>query len=155
MSTELAPDGFVWCGKKGDLSLYLTHIVVDGNDDAALYIRNENRKVDSVNPLTGHAQSGCPAYIVPFRDFWLFRPEDTDRGRHHTLGEMVGRLANASEALYGMDVPMYRNRIHDAILEFCDDVKNHRPPKELTREQWLGQMARNGLTIKVNGERIN
>jgi hypothetical protein len=152
---QLAPDGFVWCGKKGDLTLYLTHIVRDGNDDAALYIRNENRKVDSTHPMTGQAMTGCPAYLVPFRDFWIFRPEDTDRGRHHTIGDMVARLDNASEALYGMVAPAYRHRIHDAILEFCSDVKNMKPPKEMTREQWLGEMARNGLSIKINGERVN
>ena len=102
MSMRLAPDGFVWCGKKRDLTLYLTHIVVDGNDDAALYIRNENRKIDSPDPVTGQMKTGCPAYLVPFRDFWIFRPEDRDRGRHHKLADMVGRLANASAALYGI-----------------------------------------------------
>lgn len=155
MSRQLAPDGFVWCGKKGDLTLYLTHIRTDGDDDSALYIRNENRKVDSTNPITGQSQTGCPAYLVPFRDFWLFRPEDKDRGRHHKLQDMLSRLSNASEALYGLDVPQYRHRIHDAILEFVDDVKNMRPPPELTREQWLSQMAACGLTVKINGKAVN
>lgn len=155
MSRELAPAGFAWCGKKRDLTLYLTHIRTDGDDDAALYIRNENRKVESPDPVTGEMKTGCPAYLVPFRDFWIFRPEDTDRGRHHTIGEMVGRLANASIALYGIDVPEYRNRVHDAILEFCDDVKNLAPPPELTREQWLAHLASNGVVLKINGQQVN
>jgi hypothetical protein len=154
MSMQLAPAGFVWCGKKRDLTLYLTHIRRDNDDDAALYIRNENRSVDSPDPITGEMKKGCPAYLVPFRDFWLFRPEDNDRGRHHTIGDMVGRLANASAALYGLDIPEYRNRIHDAILEFADDVKNLAPPPELTREQWLGSMAKAGITLKINGQQV-
>ncbi|HGM6050866.1 TPA: hypothetical protein ACKP5I_000949 [Stenotrophomonas maltophilia] len=152
---ELAPDGFVWCGKKGDLTLYLTHIVRDSDDDAALYIRNENRRVEGINPVTGMIAYGSPAYVVPFRDFWIFRPEDKDRGRHHHIGDMVARLQNASVALYGLDVPAYRHRIHDAILEFCEDVKNLRPPAEQTREQWLGEMARMGIQIKINGQKVN
>lgn len=155
MSRELAPAGFVWCGKKGDLSLYLTHIRTDGDDDAALYIRNENRKVESPDALTGELKAGCPAYLVPFKDFWLFRPEDNDRGRHHHLGDMVGRLANASAALYGMDVPAYRNRIHDAILEFASDVKNLTPPVELPREQWLASMASAGISLRINGQAVS
>lgn len=155
MSMQLAPDGFVWCGKKGDLTLYLTHITRDGDDDAALYIRNENRSVATKHAVTGDHSTGCPAYVVPFRDFWMFRPEDKDRGRHHTVGDMVARLGNASEALYGLDIPAYRNRIHDAILDFCDDVKNLRPPEEKTREQWLAEMASYGLTVKVNGQKVN
>lgn len=152
---QLAPDGFVWCGRKADLTLYLTHIVKEGDEDAALYIRNENRRVDSPNPITGQAMTGCPAYLVPFRDFWIFRPEDRDRGRARTISDMVSRLANASVALYGLDIPAYRFRIHDAILEFADDVKNLRPPPQLTREQWLGEMKRQGLTLKINGEPVN
>lgn len=156
MSTQIAPDGFVWCGKKRDLTLYLTHIRVDNDDEPALYIRNENRRVDGIHPITGEWQAGSPAYLVPLRDFWIFRPEDKDRGRHHQVGEMTHRLDNASEALYGLRaVPEYRNRIHDAILEFADDVKNLRPPVELTREQWLAQMASSGITLKLNGQAVN
>lgn len=154
---SLAPAGFVWCGKKGDLSLYLTHVQLggEGSEDGALYIRNEKRKFDSPDPLTGEMKSGCPAYLVPFSDFWIFRPEDRDRGRFHKIEDMVARLANASVALYGLDIPEYRHRIHDAILEFADDVKNLAPPPELTREQWLEQMARAGLTLKINGQQVN
>lgn len=151
---QLAPDGFVWCGKKKDLTLYLTHIRVGDDDEPALYIRNENRKVDGLHPITGEQSAGSPAYIVPLRDFWIFRPEDKDRGRHHRLGDMIGRLANASAALYGMDVPTYRNRIHDCILEFADDVKDLKPPPELTFQQWAAQMAAAGITLKVNGQQV-
>ncbi|MGH8073647.1 MAG: hypothetical protein ACREO4_06190 [Lysobacter sp.] len=156
MSAQVAPAGFVWCGKKGDLSLYLTHVKLDGegSEDGALYIRNENRPVDTEDPVTGAPTKGCPAYLVPFGDFWIFRPEDTDRGRHHRLGDMVNRLANASVALYGLDVPEYRHRIHDAILEFADDVKNLAPPPELTREQWLAQMSAAGMSLKVDGKQV-
>lgn len=152
---QLAPDGFVWCGKKGDLTLYLTHIRVNDDDEPALYIRNENRKVDALHPVTGEWKPGCPAYLVPLRDFWIFRPEDSDRGGVHRLEDMVGRLANASAALYGMDVPQYRNRVHDTILEFVDDVKNMEPPKEISKAAWLGQMAAAGITLKVNGQAVN
>jgi hypothetical protein len=152
---QLAPDGFVWCGKKGDLTLYLTHIRANDDDEPALYIRNENRTVDAFHPVSGEAKPGCPAYLVPLRDFWIFRPEDNDRGGVHRLEDMVGRLSNASAALYGMDVPQYRNRVHDAILEFVDDVKNMEPPKELSKSAWLAQMAAAGITLKVNGQAVN
>lgn len=155
MSLQLAPEGFVWCGKKGDLMLYLTHITRDGDDDAALYIRNENRRIATEDPITGGPATGCPAYVVPFRDFWVFRPEDRDRGGMHRIEDMTSRLANAAAALYGIDAAPYRHRIHDAILEFCDDVKNLRPPEEKTREQWLAEMSRLGMTVKINGQAVN
>ncbi|MDR1076367.1 MAG: hypothetical protein LBL59_08765 [Xanthomonadaceae bacterium] len=151
----LAPAGFVWCGKKGDLTLYLTHIRVNNDDDAALYIRNENRSVPSTNPITGEAAEGHPVYLVPFRDFWMYRPEDRDRRGVQGIKAMNARLANAAIALYGLDVAAYRHRILDAILEFCDDVKNLRPPPELTKEKWLDRMAAEGLTIKINGQAVN
>lgn len=151
---QIAPDGFVWCGKKRDLSLYLTHIRAHNDDEPALYIRNEHRKVEGRNPVTGGVKDGCPAYIIPLRDFWIFRPEDKDLGRNHSNEEAVWRLGNAAQALYGMDAPEYRNKILDAVLDFADDVKNLAPPVELSREQWLGQMKRAGITLKVNGEEL-
>ena len=85
----------------------------------------------------------------------MFRPEDRDRGRHHHIGEMVACLTNASVALYGLDVPQYRFRIHDAILEFADDLKNLKPPPEMTREQWFEQLRRHGVAVKINGQKMN
>lgn len=152
---ELAPDGFVFCGRKGDLMLYLTHICVDGDEDAALYIRNPHRKVPTTNPITGEAADGCPAYLIPYRDFWVFRPDDRDRGKHHDYADMLARLDNAAQVLYGMVTPQYAYRIHDAILEFADDVKDLRPPNGVTKEAWLQQMADSGITLKVNGQAIN
>ncbi|MGH8081877.1 MAG: hypothetical protein ACREP7_14985 [Lysobacter sp.] len=151
----IAPPGFVYCGKKGDLTLYLTHVNIGTQgEDEALYIRNEQRSVDTQDPVTGEPTTGCPAYLVPFRDFWIFRPEDRDRGPHHHIDQMVGRLANASAALYGFDVAHYRFRIHDAILEFVDDVKNLKPPPELTREQWLAKVKAAGVKLKIDGREV-
>lgn len=155
VGTHLAPDGWAWLGKKRDLTLYLTTIKEDGNDDSALYIRNENRKVDSINPVNGQNMVGCPAVLIRLRDLWIFRPEDKDRGRHRSIAEMTHRLNNYCEMLYGIVVPAYVNRIHDCILEFVDDVKNMRPPPELTREQWLAGMAKAGVTLKINGQAVN
>jgi hypothetical protein len=151
-----APDGFVWCGKKGDLSLYLTRINQHQNDsgeDAALYIRNENRRVESKHPITGELTPGCPAFLLPFADFWKYRPEDRDLG-FERIEEQKRSLSNASIALYGLDAPEYRHRIHDAILEFADDVKNMKPPAEVPREQWLADMRRQGVVFKVNGQEV-
>lgn len=155
VGTHVAPAGYGWLGRKKDLTLYLATIKEDGYEQPMLYLRNEHRKVDSPDPFTGQMKSGCPAVGVRFSDFWLFRPEDKDRGRHRDIGEMVWKLNNYCEHLYGVVVPAYVNRIHDCILEFVDDVKNMRPPPELTREQWLEQMARAGVTLKVNGQVLN
>lgn len=155
VGTHLAPDGWAWLGKKRDLTLYLSTIQEEGNDQPLLYIRNENRKVDSTDPLTGQAMTGCPAVGVRFGDFWIFRPEDRDRGRNRDLAEMKWKLENYCEHLYGMVVPAYVNRIHDCILEFVDDVKNMRPPEGMSREQWLEGMARAGVTLKINGQAVN
>lgn len=152
---SIAPDGFVWCGKKGDLSLYLTHVVVDGDEDAALYIRNENRETESVNPITGEMQKGCPAFLVPMSGMWRYRPEDRDRGRFNKIEEMTHSLREASIQLYGLDVPQYRFRIHDAILEFVEDVKNLRPPPEKTFDQWSAELRNAGVILKLNGNEIN
>lgn len=140
-------EGFTWCGRKGDLTVYLTHVKFpeDHDEHGALYLRNEHRK---------DASGGCPAFLVPFRDFWSFRPEDRDRGRWNSYFEMERALANASVALYGFDVPEYRHRIHDAILEYADDVKNQRPPPGKTREEWERELDRHKVKMYVNGERI-
>lgn len=139
--------GFIECGRKGDLKVYLTHVKFpeDHDEHGALYIRNENRK----NEAGGH-----PAFLVTLRDLWMFRPEDRDRGRFNSYDEMAAELANASIALYGFDVREYRHRIHDAILEFADDVKNLKPPQGLTPEQWKRQLAAHGVQVRINGERV-
>jgi hypothetical protein len=152
---HLAPDGWAWLGKKRDLTLYLMTVKEDGHDQPALYIRNANRRVDSPDPVTGEMKPGSPGVIIRLSDFWIFRPEDTDRGRTRDIAEMVWKLNNYCEHLYGVVVPSYVNRIHDCILEFVDDVKNMRPPPELTREQWLAGMAKAGVTLKVNGQAVN
>lgn len=138
----------MWLGQKGDLTLYLTHLQWNPNEaeEPALYIRNEKRR---------HPDGGCNVFMMPLQDLWMFRPEDRDRGRHHDIGEMVACLTNASIALYGLDVPQYRFRIHDAILEFADDLKNLKPPPEMTREQWFDQLARHGVHVKINGQQMN
>lgn len=156
VDAQIAPDGFLPCGRKGDLALYLTHITMPGEQpDSALYIRNEHRKLDKLDPMTGQAVTGCPAYLLPLREFWKFRPEDRDRGSMHKIDDMVAALSQASVALYGLDVPQYRFRIHDAILEFADDVKNQRPPPGMTREEWLAGLALQGVTLKINGKAVN
>jgi len=139
--------GFTWCGRKGDLTIYLTHVQFpeDHEEHGALYIRNENRRTN---------EGGCPAFLLPFRDFWAFRPEDRDRGRWNGYVEMEGALANASIALYGFDVAEYRFRIHDAILEFAEDVKNLAPPPGKTAAEFEAELARYKLQLRVNGERI-
>ena len=142
-----APPGFTWCGSKGDLNIYLTHVQFpeDHDEHGALYLRNEKRRND---------QGGSPAFLVPLRDLWEFRPEDRERGTHHTYARMETMLANASVALYGFDVPEYRFRIHDALLDFADDVKNLAPPAQMTRAQWAAQLARHGVALKVDGQKV-
>lgn len=140
-------EGFTWCGRKGDLTVYLTHVQFpeDHDEHGALYIRNESRRTDG---------GGCPAFLVPFRDFWSFRPEDHDRGRFHSYDKMGAALSNASIALYGFDVPEYRHRIHDAILDYAEDVKNLRPPPEKSRDEWERDLERHRVKMYVNRERI-
>jgi hypothetical protein len=142
-----APPGFVWCGRKGDLQVYLTHVQFpeDHDEHGAIYIRNEHRKND---------EGGSPAFLLPLRDFWEFRPEDRDRGRFHSYANMQQELANASVALYGLDVPEYRYRIHDILMEFVDDVKNLKPPPMMTRAEWEAQLAKHRVKLVVDGQRI-
>ena len=140
-------EGFTRIGKKGDLTVYLTHVKFpeDHEEHGALYLRNEHRKVD---------EGGCPAFLLPFRDFWHFQPEDRDRGKFNSYHDMSAMLANASIALYGFDVPEYRHRIHDAILDYSDDVKNLAPPPGKTKEEFERELERHKVKLYVNGERI-
>lgn len=142
-----APPGYTWCGVKGDLDVYLTHVQFpeDHDEHGAIYLRNEKRHNDA---------GGCPAFLVTLRDLWEFRPEDRDRGAHHTYARMEEMLANASVALYGFDVPEYRFRIHDALLEFAEDVKNLAPPAQMTKEQWRAQLQRHGVGLKIGGDKV-
>lgn len=145
---ESAPEGFTLVGSKGDLSVYMTNIEFEGGEGAepALYIRNEHRRDATTN--------GCPVYMVLLQDLWIYRPEDRDRGRNHTYDEMRRRLANGCEALYGVVSNQGMFRIHDAILDFVDDLKNLKPPPEMTREQWKARLARHGVTLRINGEQV-
>lgn len=145
---KVAPPGFEWCGEKGDLTIYLTHVQFpeDHEEHGALYIRNEHRT---------NIEGGCPVFLVPLRDLWEFRPEDRDRGKNHRYDAMHEYLANASIALYGLDVPMHRHRIHDALLEFADDVKNLKPPAEIKSEDFRAMMERHGVVLRINGERVH
>lgn len=154
-TVAVAPAGFIWCGKKGDLTLYLTHIEIEGDEDAALYLRNENRRVEKLDPLTGEILAGCPAFLIPFKEMWRYRPEDRDRGPNHSYGDMRESLSTASVQLYGFDVPEYRHRIHDAILDFVNDAKNLRPPPGKSFEQWAQEMRQSGVVLKINGKEIN
>jgi hypothetical protein len=142
-----APPGYTWCGRKGDLTIYLTHVKFPGDHDehGALYLRNENRT---------SKDGGCPAFLVPLRDLWEFRPEDRDRGRFNSYFQMEQQLANACIALYGFDVPAYRHRIHDALLEFADDVKNLAPPPAMTQAEWIKQLQAHRVQLKVDGQRV-
>lgn len=142
----MAPEGFQWVGKKGDLNLYLTHIERErGEEESALYIRNEHRTND---------EGGHPVVLVPLCDLWHFRPEDRERGRHHSIDDMSLALGSYCVALYGLDVREYRHRIHDAILEFADDVKNQPPLPGKTQAEWDAELSRYNLKVSVNGERI-
>lgn len=142
-----ADPGFTWCGVKGDLTVYLTHVQFpeDHDEHGALYLRNENRINEN---------GGSPAFLVPLRDLWEFRPEDRDRGRFHTYARMEQMLENASVALYGLDVHEYKHRIHDALLEFADDVKNLKPPMQMTKDQWQAQLKRHGVQLKIAGQQV-
>lgn len=139
--------GFTWCGRKGDLTIYLTHVRFpeDHDEHAAMYIRNEHRQT----PEGGH-----PAFLLPFRDFWAFRPEDRDRGKFESYDTMRAELANASVALYGFDVPEYRHRIHDAILDFAADVKDLKPPPGKTAAEFQAELDRYNVQFRIDGERI-
>jgi hypothetical protein len=143
----MSQEPYIRVGKKGDLTVYLTHVQFpeDHDEHGAIYLRNENR----LNDAGGH-----PAFLLPLRDLWEFRPEDRDRGRFNTYFEMREHLANACIALYGVDVPAYRHRIHDALLEFADDVKNLPPPPQMTQAAWADQLKRYGVQLRVAGERV-
>lgn len=145
---ESAPEGFTSLGRKGDLDVYMTNIEFPGGEGAepALYIRNPHRK----DPTTG----GCPVYMVILQDLWHYRPEDRDRGRNHEYGELNGRLSNGCEALYGLVTNAGKFRILDAILEFVDDLKNLRPPPDMTREQYLNRLQAHGVTLKIDGVQV-
>lgn len=145
MVQAMPEDGFRRIGKKGDLTLYVTHVQFegDGAEHPALYLRNEARTVEG---------GGCPAALVPFRDFWTFRPEDRDRGRYHAYADMTAKLAGMAIALYGFDVPEYRYRIHDAILDFAQDVQHAAPRTEPSADELAEQRLRDKLVIRANGE---
>ena len=144
---KVAPPGFTWCGVKGDLDVYLTHVQFpeDHDEHGALYLRNEHRH---------NEQGGCPVYLVTLRELWEFRPEDRDRGPHHSYDAMQGYLGQASMQLYGEDNKANRQRIHDALMEYADDVKNLKPPAHMSSAQWREQLKRHGVQLKVEGQQV-
>lgn len=131
---------YIRVGTKGDLTVYLTHVQFPGDHDehGAIYIRNEHRR---------NEEGGHPAFLVPLRDLWEYRPEDRDRGRFNAYHEMRDHLAHASIALYGLDVKEYRHRIHDVLLDFADDVKNLAPPPQKSQKEWEAELNRFGVKV--------
>jgi hypothetical protein len=142
--------GYMRLGKKGDLTVYATYIQEQNNDPeiSVMYIRNENR---------GNPDGGCRAYMIKESDLWIYRVEDRDRGKRHTIGQLWQRLANASIALYGFDVPAYRHRILDAVMEYTEDVIRLQPPPEMTWEQHRQKLAREGIrfTMRIDGKVVD
>lgn len=162
--SRLGDPGYLWVGKKGDLDVYVTHAAmpqfaadgrqlvdqdgapIAGEEEPCIYISNENR--------AGKGGIGHPAVLVPFVEFWAFRPEDRDRPKFWGYHVMQAELSNMCAVLYGIDYGEGRHRIHDALLEFADDIKNVRPPPQMTQAQFLAQLQRHRVRLTVNGERI-
>lgn len=146
--SRIGDPGYLWIGRKGDLDVYVTHVKFpeDHDEHPAIYIANEHR--------SGKDGSGHPACLIPFNDFWAFRPEDRDRPKFYGYHQMEAELANMSAVLYGLDYNEGRHRIHDAILDFADDIKNVRPPPNMTQAEFLAQLKRHRVRLTMDGQRI-
>ncbi len=123
-------------GVKGDLRVELHYADVnDGNGrQACLYLFKVNAPKDGV--------------LVPFAGMWRFAEKDA----LHTVVVPVARK------LYGFDTRMDQTRVLDAMLDYLEDLKNHKPEPGLDKslDQFLEECEKEDTPffLEVGGVRV-
>lgn len=135
-------------GVKGDLRVELHYADVrDGaGRQACLYLFRARAPKDGV--------------LVPFGELWRYRDEAGRRSMDvDASAEVIGRSAKALSAqLYGVSTRTTEFRVLDAIMDYAEDLKNHRPEPGLdkTLDQFLEECDREdlGFFVEVGGKRV-
>lgn len=137
MQTQIAESSrHTFVGVKGDLRIELRYAdVQDGNGrQACLYIHAIRRPQDGV--------------YIPFEQMWMYAKADR-------MPEVVHMLC---ERIYGFATQQDGFRLLDAIFDYLEDLKNHRPEPGLdkTVDQFLQECDEEGLEFffEVGGQKI-
>lgn len=134
--------GFV--GVKGDLRVELHYAdLKDGQgDQACLYVFRFR------DPKGG--------VLVPFTRMWMF---DIRFGQADIDEDKLARVCMAlANQLYGFATKQDQHRVLDAVVDYMDELKDHKPPPGMdkTLDQFLEECEREdlGFYFEVNGERV-
>jgi hypothetical protein len=142
-------------GVKGDLRVELHYADVnDGNGrQACLYIFRQR------DPKGG--------VLVPFSGLWVYRDE-ADGLRRFLRGRELDTVASAAtierssrmlaKHLYGFVTRQDETRVLDAIMDYAEDLKNHKPEpgQDKTLDQFLEECDREDMPffLEVGGVRL-
>lgn len=110
-TTSMGSRRHSFVGRKGDLRVELHYADLnDGNGrQACLYLFKFNAPKDGV--------------LVPFAGMWQF-------AENNALQTVVVPIARK---LYGFDTQMDQIRVLDAMLDYLEDLKNHKPEPGLDK----------------------
>lgn len=69
--------------------------------------------------------------------------------------EVVYAASQMAPRLFGFVTKFDLNQICDALLEFGDDLRKAKPAQQIGTRDWLKGLAKDGFTIRHNGEAMN
>ena len=122
-----------WIGRKGDLVLFITSKdLQDGNGKQPCMLI-----AHSLNPKDRHV-------FFPLRDLWVI----LERGAEQIAIQMAERL-------YGHATRDDAFRVLDCLFDFGEDLKNAKPPRWITSQQWLHALAEDGFIVTKDGQPLN
>lgn len=122
-----------YVGRKGDLTVFITDLDLGGRKkEPALLMVNRS---DPVNRQ----------FRWPLSRLWVLLEHE------HNMAV----FQRAAQLLYGFPTRQDEYRVLDVLFDFADDLKNAKPLASITHQQWLGALAEDGMTFKVNGVAVN
>ena len=121
-------------GQKGDLHVFLSEVKVNqfARLQPCLVLANAR------NPRERHVK-------IPLSHLWqMLEP--------NALASAAPEIA---AHVYGFVTSDDCFRVLDAIIEYAEDLKNAKPPRWMSKSEWLAALAVDGFTILHQGKKVN
>lgn len=122
-----------WVGAKGDLAVYLADKDLSDGHGRRPHLLIVNKR----SPTTNHV-------FFAMADLWVI------------LEKHAEQVAVAMcEKLYGHATRDDAFRVLDVLFEYAEELKNAKPPRWLSSQQWLTALAEDGFTVWHQGKALN
>lgn len=135
-----------YVGRKGDLIATITDVeVTTWKRVPMLVLAHRN---DPVNRQV----------MIPMESLWLLlSPEIPDDLRATLANRERQRQAilALAERLFGFATRFDCERVLDALFDFAEDLKNAKPPAQMTPAQWLAALAEDDMVLSINDQAQN